>query len=98
MNRFLLQRPVLDIRDVPMFYELFFSTSENFKKERVWMLRLLSNSVACFDDYQVLKRRHVWDILCSFYHSCISDDYERKLILEVISNSYNSHFISYWTN
>jgi len=42
LNRFLLQRPALDMKDVPMFYELFNSGApHNFKQDRAWVLRML---------------------------------------------------------
>ncbi|CAG8444868.1 16777_t:CDS:10 [Acaulospora colombiana] len=42
INKFLLQRPLIDLEDIPMFYSLFHSSSDNHQKERVWILRLLS--------------------------------------------------------
>ena len=42
VNRFLLQRPAMDTTDMPMFYGLFYSSSADFRGERLWMLRLLA--------------------------------------------------------
>ena len=41
INKFLLQRPLLDLNDVPVFYSLLFNSSEGHRKERAWLLRLL---------------------------------------------------------
>lgn len=36
---------LLLLQDVPMFNILFLSSGENFKKDRVWMLRYLAHSL-----------------------------------------------------
>ena len=45
VNRFCLQRDQIDLFDIPMFYDLFYSTNEDCRKERIWMLRLISNGI-----------------------------------------------------
>ncbi|KND03819.1 uncharacterized protein SPPG_01275 [Spizellomyces punctatus DAOM BR117] len=84
VNRFFLQRPIVDLEDVPMFYGLFYSASDNSRRERVWMLRLLSCGLKTAGDYRLYKRRHVVDILMGFFSSSMSDTMTRKLVLEVI--------------
>lgn len=44
-SRFLLQRPVLDQRDVPMFYLLFYSTSEEPVDDHRWLLKFLAEGL-----------------------------------------------------
>ncbi|KAK0205877.1 ribosome 60S biogenesis N-terminal-domain-containing protein [Desarmillaria ectypa] len=83
--RFLLQRPELDIGDVPMLFGLLYSSSDNWKQERAWMIRLLSDGLVSTDDWRVFKRRHTWDLLASIFQA--SDDLAlRKGILEVLAN------------
>ena len=41
INRFCLQRDQIDLHDIPMFYELFYSTSIDCRRERIWVLRLI---------------------------------------------------------
>lgn len=44
--RFLLQRAVLDQRDVPMFYIMFYSTSaEDSNEDHRWLLRFLTEGL-----------------------------------------------------
>ncbi len=84
--RFLLQRPELDISDVPMLFGLLYSSSDNWKQERAWMIRLLSDGLVSTDDWKVFKRRHTWDLLASVFQA--SDDSAlRKGILEVSPNN-----------
>ncbi len=45
INRFCLQRAQLDIYDVPMFYDLLYSATENHRKDKIWILRLLLNGL-----------------------------------------------------
>ncbi|KAK0490295.1 ribosome 60S biogenesis N-terminal-domain-containing protein [Armillaria novae-zelandiae] len=83
--RFLLQRPELDISDVPMLFGSLYSSSDNWKHERAWMIRLLSDGLVSTDDWKVFKRRHTWDLLASIFQA--SDDSAlRKGILEVLAN------------
>ncbi|KAK0455710.1 ribosome 60S biogenesis N-terminal-domain-containing protein [Desarmillaria tabescens] len=83
--RFLLQRPELDISDVPMLFGLLYSSSDNWKQERAWMIRLLSDGLVGTDDWRVFKRRHTWDLLASIFQAS-NDVALRKGILEVLAN------------
>lgn len=56
---FLLQRPVFDFSDVPMFYNLFCSSSLQYKQEQMWLLDILVGAVRDEADYRILSRRHV---------------------------------------
>ncbi|CAG8557822.1 4276_t:CDS:2, partial [Dentiscutata heterogama] len=72
INKFLLQRPILDLEDVPMFYNLFHTSSKNYQKER---------------DYKIFRRRYVWDVISSYYNSSLADNISRKLIIEILFRS-----------
>lgn len=94
INRFCLQRAAIDIQDIPMFYELFYSSSDELKKERVWMLRLLLIGLRSKQDYQLFHRRHVCNILLAFFQSPLADQHCRKLIFEVLENFFNIRLFS----
>jgi nucleolar pre-ribosomal-associated protein 1 len=82
--RFLLQRPELDIHDVPMLFGMLFSNSdEDWRKERSWIIRFLADGMLCTADWKVLKRRHSWDLLASIFQSFENDRALRLGILEV---------------
>ena len=91
--RFLLQRPELDMTDVPMLYGMLYSSSDDWKKERGWIIRFLSDGMMSTADWRVLKRRHTWELLASLYQSSESDITVRQSILEVSSLA----FICYLT-
>ncbi|KAI8602359.1 ribosome 60S biogenesis N-terminal-domain-containing protein, partial [Dissophora ornata] len=87
INKFCLQRPTIDLEDIPMFYSMFNSSSEQHRKERVWMLRLLATSLKTADDYKLFKRRHVVDLLVAFFNSQLSEPLSRKIVIEVLFNA-----------
>ncbi|EGO30148.1 hypothetical protein SERLADRAFT_444262 [Serpula lacrymans var. lacrymans S7.9] len=84
--RFLLQRPEVDITDVPMLYNMLYSSSDDWKKERGWIIRFLSDGMMSTEDWRVLKRRHTWDLLASLFQSSEKDQALRHGILEVLAN------------
>ncbi|KAF8164735.1 ribosome 60S biogenesis N-terminal-domain-containing protein [Crassisporium funariophilum] len=88
--RFLLQRPELDTADVPMLYGMLYSSSDDWKKERGWIIRFLSDGMLGTEDWRVLKRRHTWDLLASLYQSAEGDHALRQGILEVLANLTNN--------
>lgn len=99
--RFLLQRPVLDPSDVPLLYGMLYSTSDDWRKERSWIVRFLADGVHSLDDWQVFKRRHTWELLASMFQGS-QDHALRHGILEAspISHSFlciylDCHCISY---
>eukprot|EP01135_Chromosphaera_perkinsii_P004791 Nk52_evm22s296 gene=Nk52_evmTU22s296 len=87
VNRFLLQRPVIDLQDVPLFYQLFNSSSTNFRKERSWILRLIRDGMKDITDYRIYQRRHVFEMLLSFYDSKLADSYTRGLVIDVFERA-----------
>ncbi|KAF9931389.1 hypothetical protein FBU30_010317 [Linnemannia zychae] len=87
VNKFCLQRPVIDLEDIPMFYSMFNSSSDNHRKERVWMLRVLATSLKTSDDYKLFKRRHVVDLLVAFFNSQLSEPLSKKIVIEILFNA-----------
>lgn len=86
-SRFLLQRPEVDAHDVPLLYGMLYSNSDDWKKERSWILKFLADGLSSSIEWRVFKRRHTWDILASLFQSAAEDKALRLGILEV-SNFY----------
>ncbi|KAI0352520.1 hypothetical protein OH77DRAFT_1523331 [Trametes cingulata] len=84
--RFLLQRPSIDPADVPMLYGMLYSSSDDWKKERAWIVRFLSDGIAGNEEWRILKRRHTWDLLASLFQSEERDKTLRRGVLEVLAN------------
>ncbi|CAE6491117.1 unnamed protein product [Rhizoctonia solani] len=92
ISRFLLQRPELDPKDVPLLYTLLYSSSGEWRRERGWILRFLADGMRSTEDWRVLKRRHTWDLLASLFQSSAGDRMLRLSVLEVLVNaSANKH-------
>ncbi|KAI8388470.1 ribosome 60S biogenesis N-terminal-domain-containing protein [Radiomyces spectabilis] len=82
--KWLTQSSSFDLDYIPMFAPLFTSSSSGHKRERLWLLRVLSSSMRTFDDYQVFNRHRVWDVLGTFYNSVAADDTSKKAIIEIM--------------
>ncbi|KAJ3069977.1 hypothetical protein HDU98_006970 [Podochytrium sp. JEL0797] len=87
VNSFLLSRPTVDFEDVPMFYVLFNSSTDTCRRERTWLYRLLCSGLKRDEDYRLYKRRHVFDLVTSFFHFPLADITVRKLTFELILNA-----------
>ncbi|KAI9466647.1 ribosome 60S biogenesis N-terminal-domain-containing protein [Lactarius psammicola] len=95
--RFLLQRPELDITDVPMLYAMLYSSSDDWKRERSWILKFISDAMLSADDeeWRVFRRRHTWDLLASLFQGGGGQDRAmRNEILEILLNLTNSRRIA----
>ena len=84
VNKYLLQRPVLDLEDVPLFYNLLHSSSLGCRAERIWMLRFLAAGLRADSDYALFRRRRVLDLVSNFYDSELADQKTRVFALKVL--------------
>lgn len=87
-SRFLLQRPTLDVADVPLLYSSLYSSSENARRERSWLLRLLRDGTRSAADIRILKRRHVPSLLATLIHASSDAGFRRSAlgVLEQIAS------------
>lgn len=81
--RFLLQRPELDTSDVPMLYSMLYNSTDDWKKERAWIIRFLADGMTSTEDWRVFKRRHTWELLSSLFQTSEADQALRIGILDV---------------
>jgi nucleolar pre-ribosomal-associated protein 1 len=81
--RFLLQRPELDTTDVPMLYTMLYSSSDDWRRERSWILKFIADAMlgAREEEWKVFRRRHTWDLLASLFQSGLQDRALRNEIL-----------------
>ncbi|KAI9288533.1 ribosome 60S biogenesis N-terminal-domain-containing protein [Umbelopsis sp. AD052] len=94
VNTFLLQRQLIDIEDIPLFYNLFNTSADNHKRDRAWILRLLGVGLHTFDDHRIYKRRHVYDLITAFFDSKLADMTTQRLILDVLWEATSSPSIT----
>lgn len=82
------------LQQIPFFKEFFHSSSINFRKERLWILRLAYVGLNLDDDAQIYIKNSIIESLMSFYTSSHSDSELKELILEVIVSLLWLFFIS----
>ncbi|KAL7418746.1 hypothetical protein Q5752_006429 [Cryptotrichosporon argae] len=82
-SRFLLQRPTFDPFDVPLLYTSLYSSSDAFKRERSWIVRLIRDGTRSTADWRILKRRNTWALLSSIYQASVDATF-RRLVLHAI--------------
>ncbi|ORY47184.1 ribosome 60S biogenesis N-terminal-domain-containing protein [Leucosporidium creatinivorum] len=83
-TRFLLQRPILDQRDVPMFYLLFYTTSDEPVEDHRWLLRFLAEGLVRSQDWKIYRRRQTFELLASLLQTSKQDPASRKLVLQFL--------------
>ena len=66
-----------------MLYGILYGSSDDWKKERGWIIRFLSDGMMSTEDWKVLKRRHTWDLIASLVQSSVRDQVLRRGVLEV---------------
>jgi len=82
--RFLLQRAELDAQDIPMFLGMLYSDSDdNWRRERAWMIRFLTDGMTSAQDWKISRKRHTWDLVASMFQGFDRDHALRNGILEV---------------
>ena len=82
-SRFLLQRSELDAGDVPLLYAMLYSNSDDWKKQRAWIIKFIADGLHSEQDWDVMKTRHTWDLLASIFQLSRQDVVMRQIILEV---------------
>lgn len=85
VNHYMLARPQLDMADIPLFLNLFYS-SENYSKELGWLLRLLTAGVSETSE-KVYGRRHVLELCMGLFRSKSTTSRTREAIAELLSRS-----------
>ncbi|GAO51516.1 hypothetical protein SAICODRAFT_22400 [Saitoella complicata NRRL Y-17804] len=83
LNRFLLQRPALDLDDIPMFYTLM-NSADNYQKEVNWLLRVLVAGLKTSKDFYLYRRRHVIELCLGLYRSSVITQVTKTRVLELL--------------
>ncbi|XP_061372643.1 uncharacterized protein LOC133315092 [Gastrolobium bilobum] len=94
ISTLLIHSSKLNMRAIPLFDNFFWSTSVNFKAERLWMLRLVYSGLNTDDDAMIYIRNSILESLMSFYVCPLSDVESKDLIIEVIKKSVKLHKIA----
>ncbi|BEJ10826.1 hypothetical protein CspHIS471_0102480 [Cutaneotrichosporon sp. HIS471] len=79
-SRFLLQRPTLDVADVPLLYGMLYAAGDGARRERAWIVRLLRDGVRSNRDAAILARRNTSALLCSLFQSSLDAPFRRAVL------------------
>ncbi|NWH61609.1 NPA1P protein, partial [Geococcyx californianus] len=74
VNRFLLSHQYLDLRKVPGFFQLFYSSDFEYKTEREWILRFLGEGLRDKHCYELYDYQRIFQIILSFFNSPLCDE------------------------
>ncbi|XXG86023.1 hypothetical protein AAC387_Pa11g1011 [Persea americana] len=94
VSKFLMHSPSVDLKSVPLFHSLFGSSSIHFKTDRLWILCLLYAALNFDDNGQIFIRKHLLELLMSFYTSPLSDYEAKILILQMVKKSVKLHILA----
>ncbi|XP_068126588.1 nucleolar pre-ribosomal-associated protein 1 [Hyperolius riggenbachi] len=84
INRFLLSHEYLDLKKVPDFYRLFYSSDPEHKVEREWILGLLSDGMRDKYCYELYDYQRIFMVVMAYYNSPLSDESSRNQVLEIL--------------
>ncbi|BBH01972.1 hypothetical protein Prudu_012398 [Prunus dulcis] len=91
LTKLLMRSSRLNVKNILFFSNFFWSSSINFKAERLWILRLVYAGLNFEDDAKIYMKNSVLETLMSFYVSPISDDESKELILQVVKKAVKLH-------
>ena len=86
VNSFLLKRPNIDVKDVPMFYELFNTGEEGTLGgvSRTWIMEVLFQGVHSKEDLHILSRRYALSSVVAFVGNPLCSVKEKRLALQLL--------------
>ncbi|XP_069727208.1 nucleolar pre-ribosomal-associated protein 1 [Phaenicophaeus curvirostris] len=87
VNRFLLSHQYLDLRKVPGFFQLFYSSDFEYKIEREWILRFLGEGLRDKHCYELYDYQKIFQVILSFFNSPLCDEGSQNRILEILQNA-----------
>ncbi|GBM25843.1 Nucleolar pre-ribosomal-associated protein 1 [Araneus ventricosus] len=84
---FILRKPLLDIGQVPEFYNLFNSSYVEHRILRHWLLNLLGDGLRSSLDFHICEKRYIFSSLLTHYVSCLSTNQEKIAILQSLNSA-----------
>ncbi|NWS71444.1 NPA1P protein, partial [Crotophaga sulcirostris] len=87
VNRFLLSHQYLDLRKVPGFFQLFYSSDFEYKTEREWILRFLGEGLRDKHCYELYDYQKIFQVILSFFNSPLCNEGSQSRILEILQNA-----------
>jgi hypothetical protein len=83
-GHYLVHKPALELRDIPLFNTLLLHPTTEQCGECVWLLEVLGAGLRCPEDYRLYQRKKVLPHLMGLYTAPSLDSKAKALILEVV--------------
>jgi hypothetical protein len=74
----------MDLEDIPLLYKLLYSSSDNLRKERQWLLSMLKNGLYSNDDLILYEKRHVAELLMGLFSGGLAGKGNETTIIEIL--------------
>ncbi|OIR58349.1 MAG: uncharacterized protein A8A55_0872 [Amphiamblys sp. WSBS2006] len=84
IQKYILDNPLPDPHEMPLFAQMMFSIDSTFQQERLWMLRVLSVGVATENDVFFLRKNNIVSVLKSVLFDRSLDTLARSLCLGIV--------------
>ncbi|XP_073033486.1 uncharacterized protein [Primulina eburnea] len=91
ISKFLMNSPRVNMKTIPLFENLFWSSSVSFRNDRVWILRLLYAGLNVEDDAQIYTQNSIFEKIFGFYSSPLSDNDSQELIIQILRKAIKLH-------
>ncbi|KAI9620792.1 hypothetical protein H4Q26_013462 [Puccinia striiformis f. sp. tritici PST-130] len=65
----LLQRPVIDAKDVPMLYSLLYSSADAPSEGHIWLMQMLHDGLCTTIDWKIMNHRQTFEIFITLTQS-----------------------------
>ncbi|KAK6156351.1 hypothetical protein DH2020_010599 [Rehmannia glutinosa] len=91
ISKYLSNSPSVNTKAIPLFQNLFWSSSISFRADRLWMLRLLYVGLNTEDDAQTYIRNSIFETLMSFCSSPLSDNESKELVIQIVKKAVQLH-------
>ncbi|XP_034256988.1 uncharacterized protein LOC117654457 [Thrips palmi] len=85
--KFILAKPVLNMRTIPEFLELMHSSHVDHLAHRHWILEVVKDGIKSASDVDICMEMFVFKMLLSFYSSCLCDTKSKLFILSCIQSA-----------
>ncbi|KZV39981.1 hypothetical protein F511_15643 [Dorcoceras hygrometricum] len=95
ISKFLINSPCVNMRAIPLFENLFWSSSVSFRNDRLWILRLLYVGLNVEDDAQMYIRNSIFEKIFGSYSSPLSDNDSQELIVQIIKKAVKLHKLAW---
>ncbi|XP_073041195.1 uncharacterized protein [Primulina eburnea] len=91
ISKLLMNSPCVNMRTIPLFENLFWSSSVSFRNDRVWILRLLCVGLNVEDDAQIYIQNSIFEKIFGFYSSPLSDNDSQELVIQILRKAVKLH-------